>query len=170
MLDVKFIRENPDQVKESCRKRGVDCQVDRVLELDKKKRQLLQETEGLKAEQNKLGKDQQEKAKELKLKIKDSEPILNEVDKELNELILRVPNLLADDVPEGRDENDNQVLRKFKEPTQFDFKPKDHMGLGMAHNLIDTEKSAKISGARFNYLFNEAALMQFAISGLFLKH
>lgn len=163
MLDIKFIRENPEQVKESCQKRGVDCQVDRLLELDKQRRELLQNVEGLKAEQNKLGKDQQEKAKELKLKIKDSEPILNKVDEELNALVLQIPNLIADDVPEGKDENDNQVLRKFKEPTQFDFKPKDHMELGTAHALIDTEKSAKISGARFNYLFNEAALMQLAI-------
>lgn len=163
MLDIKFIRENPEKVKEACQKKQVKCDIDRLLELDKKKRELLQEVEGLKAEQNKLGKDQQEKAKELKWKIKDSEPVLDKIEEELDKLMFQVPNLIADDVPEGKDENDNKVLRKHKEPTKFDFKPKDHMELGVMHNLIDTEKSAKISGSRFNYLFNEAVLMQFAL-------
>jgi len=163
MLDIKFIRENPDKVKESCQKRQIKCDIDRLLELDGKRRELLQEVEGLKAEQNKLGKDQQEKAKEIKWKIKDSEPVLDKVEEELDKLMLQVPNLIADDVPEGKDESGNKVLRKHKEPAKFDFKPKDHMELGLMHNLIETEKSAKISGSRFNYLFNEAVLMQFAL-------
>ncbi len=163
MLDIKLIRENPDKVKDSCQKRGIKCDIERLLELDRKRRETLQEIEELKAEQNKLGKDQQEQAKELKWKIKDLEPTLDKVEEKLNELLLQVPNLIADDVPIGKDENDNQIIRKHKEPTQFDFKPKDHMELGLNHNLIETEKSAKISGARFNYLFNEAVLMQFAL-------
>jgi len=163
MLDIKFIRENPDKVKDSCQKRGIKCDVEQLLELDKKRRELLQEIEGLKAEQNKLGKDQQEKARELKFKIKDSEPVLNKVEEELDKLMLQVPNLIADDVPEGKDESDNKVLRQEGEKPKFDFKPKDHMELGLMHNLIETEKSAKISGSRFNYLFNEAVLMQFAL-------
>ena len=163
MLDIKLIRENPNKVKESCQKRQIKCDIDRILELDEKRRELLQEVERLKAEQNKLGKDQQEKAKEIKWKIKDSEPVLDKVEGELDKLMFQVPNLIADDVPEGKDENANKVLRKHKEPTTFDFKPKDHMELGLMHNLIETEKSAKISGSRFNYLFNEAVLMQFAL-------
>jgi len=163
MLSIKFIRENPDKVKESCQKRQIKCDIDRILELGEKRREMLQEIEGLKAEQNKLGKDQQEKAKEIKWKIKDSEPVLDKVEEELDKLMFQVPNLIAEDVPEGKDENANKVLKKHKEPTKFDFKPKDHMELGLIHNLIETEKSAKISGSRFNYLFNEAVLMQFAL-------
>ncbi len=163
MLDIKFIRENPDKIKETCQRKQIKCDVDRLLELDKKRRELLQEIEGLKSEQNKMGKDQQEEAKELKNKIKDLEPELEETEKEFNQLILQIPNLIADDVPDGKDENENKVLRKHKEPTKFDFKPKDHMELGLLHNLIETEKSSKISGSRFNYLFNEAVLMQFAL-------
>ncbi len=163
MLDIKFIRENPDKVKDSCQKRGIKCDIDKILELDEKRRETLQEIEELKAEQNKLGKEDQEQAKELKWKIKDLEPTLDKIEEKFNELLLQVPNLVADDVPEGKDENDNKVLRKHGEPTQFDFKPKDHMELGLKHNLIETEKSAKISGARFNYLFNEAVLIQFAL-------
>ncbi len=163
MLDIKYIRENPDKIKEVCKKRQMDCDIERLLELDKKRRKLLQETEGLKAKQNKLGKDEQEKAKELKFKIKDLEPTLDKVEEKFREILMKIPNLVADDVPEGKDEDDNKVLRKYKEPTKFDFNPKDHMQLGIAHNLIDTEKSSHISGARFNYLFNEAVLMQFAL-------
>ncbi|MFH1671158.1 MAG: serine--tRNA ligase, partial [Candidatus Portnoybacteria bacterium] len=80
MLDIKYIRENPDKVKDSCQKRGIKCDIDKLLELDEKKRKYLQEIEGLKAEQNKLGKEKQEKAKELKWKIKDLEPVLDKIE------------------------------------------------------------------------------------------
>lgn len=163
MLDIKFIRENPDKVKESCQKRQVKVGIDRVLELDEQRRKLIQEIEVLKSKKNKLGKDDVEQAKKIKNEIKKTEPELKKIGEEFDKLIIKVPNLIADDVPTGKDESDNKVLRKFKEPPKFDFKPKDHMELGMMHNLIDTEKSAKISGTRFNYLFNEAALMQFAL-------
>ncbi len=163
MLDIKFIRDNSDKVKRSCQKRDVKCDIDHILELDKKRRELLQKTEGLKAKQKKLGWDQQKKAKEIKNQIKDLGPSLEKTEQELQSILMKIPNLLAEDVPEGKDEKDNKVLRKFKEPTKFDFKPKDHMELGLAHHLIDTEKSAKISGSRFNYLFNEAVFLQLAI-------
>jgi len=138
MLDIKYIRENPDKIKDVCKKRQIDCNIDYILELDKKRREHLQEIEGLKAEQNKLGKDDQEKAKEIKNKIKELEPVLNKVEEEFNELLIKLPNLIADDVPEGKDESGNKVLRKFKEPTKFSFNPKDHMQLGIELKLIDT--------------------------------
>jgi len=169
MLDIKFIRENFKEVKEACRKKKVDVDIDRLLDLDKERRELMGKVEVLRAERNKISeqsaKDEllREKAKEIKDKIKDLEPLFNKVKKEFDELMFKVPNIISKDTPEGPDESGNKVLRKFKEPTEFNFKPKDHMELGLLHNLIDTEKSAKISGARFNYLFNEAVLMQFAI-------
>lgn len=169
MLDVKFIRENLEKVKEACRKKQVDIDIDRLLELDKERRDLMGKIEALKAEKNKISeqatKDEslREKAKEIKGDIKEIEPRFKKTKQEFDELTSKVPNIISEDTPEGPDESGNKVLRKFKEPTEFDFKPKDHMELGLLHNLIDTEKSAKISGARFNYLFNEAVLMQFAI-------
>ena len=169
MLDIKFIRENSEKVKEGCRKKGVEVNIDRLLELDGERRELMGKIEALKAEQNKISgkgaanEEQRERAKEIKKEIKDLEPRLDKVKKEFDGLMLKVPNIISEDTPEGPDESGNKVLRKFKEPTKFDFKPKDHMELGILHNLIDTEKSAKISGSRFNYLFNEAVLMQFAI-------
>ena len=189
MLDIKFIQENLREVKEGCRKKGVDVDIDRLLELDKERRELIRKVEALKAERNKVSggrgdeiaapalpaskrgrsrtprndEGEREKAKEIKKEIKEMEPKLKEVKIEFEGLMFKVPNIISEDTPEGPDESGNKVLRKFKEPTEFDFKPKDHMELGLLHNLIDTEKSAKISGARFNYLFNEAVLMQFAI-------
>ena len=169
MLDIKFIRENAEAVKEVCRKKKAECDIDRLLELDKKRRETLKELEELKARQNKLGREHQGQAKKMKLQIKDLEPVLKKAEEELNEFLLDVPNLISPDTPEGPDESANVVVRKFKEPTKFDFQPKDHMELGRLNNLIDTEKAARISGARFNYLFNEAVMLQFALIQFVLK-
>ncbi|MBN2197696.1 serine--tRNA ligase [Candidatus Wolfebacteria bacterium] len=169
MLDIKYIRENFDKVKDVCLKKKVKCDIERILELDKKRRELIQEIEDFKAEQNKISdknkRDEKEieKAKELKDKIKNKEPELKITEEELNKLILEVPNIFSEDTPIGKDESENKILRKFKEPTKFSFKPKDHMELGVSLNLINTEKASEISGARFNYLFNEAVFLQFAL-------
>lgn len=163
MLDIKFIRENKEKVKKACQQKQVDCDLDKLLDLDKKRRELLQKTEDLRAEQNKLDKTQIDKAKEIKQQIKKIDPELKELEKELGEMVCEVPNVISEEVPEGPDESGNKILRKFKEPTRFEFEPKDHMELGKINNLIDTEKSAEISGSRFNYLFNEAVFLQFAL-------
>jgi len=163
MLDIKFIRENPDEVKESCQKRQIKCDIGRLLELDEKRRELLQEIEGMKAEQNKLGKDQQEKAKEIKWKIKDSEPILDKVKEELDKLMLQVPNLIADDVPEGKNEKENKVLRKEGKKPKLDFSPKDYLAVAEKLDIIDIKRAAKVSGTRFGYLKGGAALLEFAL-------
>lgn len=169
MLDIKFIRENAEAVKEACRKKKSKCDIDRLLDLDKKRREVLKEAEDLKAKQNKLGREEQGEAKKLKLRIKELEPVLKEADEELSNLLLNIPNVISDDVPEGPDESANKVLRKIGEPTKFDFTPKDHMELGRLNGLIDTEKAARISGARFNYLFGEAVMLQFALIQFVLK-
>jgi len=163
MLDIKFIRKNPEEVKKCCENRQANISIDFLLELDKKKNRLLGEVEDLKSNQNKLSKDDIEEARKIKINIKKIEPELNKAKKEFQDLMLQVPNLLSGDVPVGKDENDNKVLRKFKEPIKFDFKPKNHIELGEICNIIDTKKSAIISGSRFNYLFNEAVFLQFAI-------
>jgi len=163
MLDIKFIRENPDEVKESCQKRQIKCDIGRLLELDEKRRELLQEIEGMKAEQNKLGKDQQEKAKEIKWKIKDSEPVLDKVKEELDKLMFQVPNLIADDVPEGKNEKENKVLRKEGKKPKLDFSPKDYLAVAEKLDIIDIKRAAKVSGTRFGYLKGGAALLEFAL-------
>jgi len=166
MLDIKFIRENPEQVKQGCQKKQVNVDIDKLLELDKKRRELLQKVEILKAEQNKLGKDQQEKAKEIKNKIKKIKPELSQMEKEFNKLMRQIPNIPLDDVIEGKAEKDNKVARTEGEKTKFDFKPKDYLEIAEKLDIIDIKRAAKVSGTRFGYLKGGAALLEFALINL----
>lgn len=174
MLDIKFIRENPKLVQEGARKKQVRIEISRLLDLDKRRRELLNEVETLRAEQNQVTekiaklkgreKDQLiEKMKLLKDRLKNLKTEFDNVDKAFNKMMLLVPNLPAADVKEGKDESENEVLRKWSEPRKFDFKPFDYMELGEKLDLIDTERASKVSGARFGYLKNEAVLLEFAI-------
>jgi seryl-tRNA synthetase len=173
MLDINFIRENPKKVKEACKNKNVNIDVDRVLALDKGKRELMTEMEALKAEQNKIsrgGKDNLaliSQAKEIKGKIKDMEPELEKIDAELKSMLLMLPNIPFGDVPVGKDDSENVVLRKVGRPaSQLFHKPKDYMELGKDLDLIDTERAGKVAGSRFGYIKNELALLEFALINL----
>ena len=163
MLDLKYIRENPEKVKEGCKAKQIDCDIDNILKLDEERRTFLQEVEGLKAQQNKLGKDEIEKGKKLKEQIKEREPQLKEIEEKLEILLLEVPNIPLDDVPIGKDETGNQVVRKWGEPKKFDFEPKDHVALGEELEIIDISSATKITGTRFAYLKGDAVLLEFAL-------
>lgn len=165
MLDIKYIRENSDKVKEATAAKQMDpALVDKVLELDEKRRNLIQESEKLRADRNTAAKEKDiEKGKEVKKKLKEVEPELKKIEKEYKDALFQVPNLAADDVPVGKDESENKTIRTWGEPTKFDFEPKDHMLLGEKLGIIDTKRSAIISGARFNYLMGDAVLLQFAL-------
>lgn len=169
MLDIKFIRENPDKVKEGCQKKQAKCDIDRLLELDGEKRQYLQEIEGLKAEQNKisgqrkLDEKERAKAKEIKNKIKNLEPILDKIEEEFEKIIRQIPNLPLDDVPIGKDESANKVLREEGEKPKFDFQPKDYLEIAEKLDIIDVKRAAKVSGSRFGYLKGGAVFLEFAL-------
>lgn len=165
MLDINFIRDNSDKVKAGISAKGYDATlVDNVLKLDKQRREVLQLVEGLRAERNRVAELKDiERGKAVKSELKVREPELDKVNKEFEEVLFQIPNIPAEDVPIGKDESENKVIRKWGEPKEFAFKPKEHMEMGESLGIIDTEKSAKISGARFNYLFGEAALLQFAL-------
>jgi seryl-tRNA synthetase len=168
MLDIKFVRENSEKVKKGVAAKQFDpAIVDKVLELDKKRRNLLQETERLRAERNKISKDNTEGArkrgKEIKENLKKLEPELRGLEKEYKDALYKVPNLAADDVKVGKDESENEVVRKWGEPTKFDFKPKDHLELGETLDIIDVKRAAKVSGTRFGYLKGDAVLLEFAL-------
>jgi len=173
MLDIKFIRENPEKVEEGCKKKGVDCNIEQILELDKRKRELLQQIEGLRAEQNKLSKEgaedvssvvlAKEQGKRIKTEIKELEPKLEEVDGGLQSALIQLPNMPLADVPVGKDDSANVVLRQVGKIPKFDFEPKDHLELGETLNVIDVKRAVKLSGSRFGYLKREAALMEFAL-------
>ena len=163
MVDIKYIRENPEKVKEACKAKQVECDIDNILKLDEERRALLKEVEELKAQQNKLGKDGIEEGKKLKEQIKEREPQLKKVEENLDAALLEVPNIPLDDVPRGKDESENQVIKKWGAPAKFDFKPKDHVALGESLGIIDIESAAKITGSRFAYLKGDAVFLEFAL-------
>ena len=163
MLDIKFIRENSKKVKEGCQKKQVKVDIDHLLELDEQRRKFIQEIETLKSEKNKLGKDEIEKAKKIKKEIKKIEPKLGKVEKEFKKLMKQVPNLPLTEVPEGKDENDNKVLRQEGQKPKFNFPAKDYLTIAEKLDIIDIARAAKVSGTRFSYLKGEAVLLEFAL-------
>jgi len=163
MLDIKDIRDNPDKIKKGCQDKQVKCDIDRLLEVDNERRKLLQETEGLKSEQNKMGKDDQEKAREIKGKIKELEPELKKIEQEFDVLMKQVPNPPLEGVPVGQDESANKVLRTEGDKTKFSFNPKDYLDLAEELDIIDVKRAAKASGTRFGYIKGGAALLEFAL-------
>lgn len=185
MLDIKFIRENPDILKKALQNRAVDFDVDYLLELDLKRRAKTKEVDDLRASQNELSKviakiggrgreTKIEESKEIKLRLGDMEFGLKSLDEEFTELMYKIPNIPEADVPVGKNEQDNKVLREVGEKPKFDFKPRDYMDIAAKLDLIDTERAAKVSGSRFGYLKNEAvflemALVQFAFERLTKK-
>src|SRR3989344_2091368 len=143
MIDIKFIRENPGMVKKGLQKKGSKVDIGELLENEKKK--IVLKMKELDSGNDRLDKD------------------LKELDRKLEEILLKIPNLPLDTVPEGRDERDNVVLEKIGEKPDFGFKPKDYMEIGEKLDLIDVKRAAKVSGTRFGFLRNEAVLLEFAL-------
>jgi len=178
MLDIKFIRGYPNKVKEGCQKKQIKVDINRLLEVDKKKREILQAIEEMKAQKNKASKkisqtkNQKEKQKiilEMKELDKGSDRLnknLKEIEKEFVDLMYQIPNLPLDDVPVGKDEKDNLVLKEVGEKTKFDFRPKNHLEIAERLDLIDIKRAAKVAGTRFGYLKREAVLLEFALINL----
>lgn len=178
MLDIKFIRNNPDKVKEGCRKKQVKVDIDRLLEVDKKRRELLQAIEDMRAKKNrgneeiKAAKDQKEKEviilkmRELDNNSDRVDSDFKQLDEEFNKLILQIPNIPLESVPEGRDDRDNKVLREEGKKPKFDFQAKDYMEIAKNLDLIDTDRAGKVSGSRFGYLKREAALLELGLFNL----
>lgn len=182
MLDIKFIRSNPDLVKKGAEEKGVKVDVNRLLEVDKKRRETMTALEDMLAQKNKASKaiagtkDEKEKQKiilKMKELDKNSDRLdedLKAMDKEFNDLMLQIPNLPLDDVPIGKDETGNVVLRKVGGIPKFSFPPKDYLEISEKLDIIDVKRAAKIAGSRFGFLKKEAALMEFALINLALDN
>jgi len=170
MVDIKKLRENPDFFKKATadKQRGSGL-VDEVLKLDGEKRNLLQKVETLRAERNKLGKEDIERGKQIKVDLSGLKADLSRVDKELEEMLWKLPNPAMPDVPVGKNENENVEVRKWGEIPKFDFAPKAHWQLGESLDLIDTQRAGKVSGTRFGYLKNEGVLLELALLNFGLK-
>jgi seryl-tRNA synthetase len=174
MIDIKLIRENPELIRSSQRGRGEDeTIVDRLLELDTKRRDAIATFESLRAEQNILSKSVgaakgEEKnalldqAKTLAAKVKDADGKRAEIEAETNEVAKLLSNLLDPETPIGG-EADFKIIEHIGEPRKFDFEPKDHVELGKLLGAIDTERGAKVAGARSYYLTGPGAMLELAL-------
>ncbi len=180
MLDIKFIRENPELVKEGARKKNKTVDIDRLLVLDEERRTLRQKMDEKKAEQNRVssevmraqGEEKEkilERMRQFKEGFVETEEAFKKADEEWTKIMLQVPNIPSPDTPEGKDDSENVVIRQWGEKPTFSFTPKPHWELGKELDLIDTEKAAEVSGSRFAYLKNELVMMQFGLTMLAFK-
>lgn len=167
MLDIKFIRENAKLVEEKSAQKGYSPNIKKLLAVDEARRKIIEEVDQLRAERKSAAEIRDEvKGAKIKTSLKLKEDELEKLNEEFYQLSCEVPNLPKGDVPVGRDENANNILRVEGEKTQFDFKPKDHLELGLSLDLIDVEKASKISGNRQAYLKNELVQLEFALVNL----
>ena len=181
MLDIKLLRDHFEEVEKALEGRKEDFDLSQFRELDGSRRRLLAEVEQLKATQNKVskqvpimkkeGKDTTpvfEEMKELSNRVKELDGQVAEVETKLRDFMLTIPNIPHPSVPKGDTDEDNVEIRKFMEPTAFDFEPKAHWDLGLELGFLDAETAAKISGSRFTLYRGEGARLERAITNFFL--
>ncbi|MGA9920098.1 MAG: serine--tRNA ligase [Candidatus Dormiibacterota bacterium] len=176
MLALSFIRENPELVRQGALRKGEPAPVDEILELDRKHRQLLGEEEGARAQMNSrsagLGGGEVDSVRaelgHLKGKIQKLQEDRRVIQERLNGLLLLVPNLPHESVPDGTTDDDNVVVRTWGEPPRFDFQPKSHFDLGEALGIFDFERAVKISGSRFALLRGEGARLERGMAQMML--
>ena len=174
MIDLKDLRENRALYEAGFKKKYVDINIDKLLELDMDYRENLHEVEKMRAEKNEVSKmiptlsdkKRDAKIKEMKKlddKLTKKEGELNTIFVQLKELADQAPNPPHESVPEGKEDKDNKVIKTVGDIPKFDFEPKDHLDLGKTLDVIDMESAAEASGARFYYLKNELVLIEFAL-------
>lgn len=174
MLDIKFIRENPEKVRAGLKNKNAKIDLDEFLRIDAERRELSKKVDDYRAFKNNFSKKivkatPEEKAKllaEMKEFDKDNDKLdgrLKEADEKFQALLRLIPNLPKDDVIVGKDDSENKVLRKVGTPAKFKFKALDYMEIGERLNIIDTARAAKVSGSRFGYIKGDLAMMEFAI-------
>jgi seryl-tRNA synthetase len=174
VLDLKFIRREPDAIRAAAQKKHVVCDVDAILRLDDGLRARGQRIDELRAEQNGAGKRVAQAAPEerqalvarltaLKQELADLEQLHKGEQAALDALLLTVPNVPAPEVPEGRDDADNVEIKRWGEPPRFDFEPRDHVDLATAQGWLDIERAARLAGSRNYVLLGELALLEAAL-------
>ena len=184
MLDIKIIRENPDKVKAALKTRNADYDeyIDSILEIDEKRRKLSTETDNLKAEQNRVTKQipimkkngentdaVMAEMKEISEKIKADNAVISELEAKQKDTLLRIPNIPSDTTPVGKDDSENVEIRKWGEPSAFDFEPLAHWDIGKNLNILDPETAAKVTGARFHFYKGLGARLERAVISYFLN-
>lgn len=184
MLDIKVIRDDPARVKAAMRSRNkdMDAVIDELLEVDSRRRDAIARSEALKAEQNQLnrqipmlkkqGVDVTEQLAEMKKDAAESKQLsalVSELEQKQRDLLLSIPNIPHESVPVGKDDSENVELRRFGEPTKFDFEPKAHWDLGKALGILDPDTAAKVTGARFHFYRGLGSRLERSIINFFLN-
>ncbi len=179
MLDIKFVRENPDAVKRDLERRGDTDRIvllDELLKTDSRWRSLLTEVNKLRERRNVITEEIAKlrrargdassmirEAETIPKRIKEGEDALTKDRARIDEILMSIPNMMHDSVPDGKDENDNVEIRTCGERPQFEYAPKDHIDIATNLDLVDIERAARVSGARFYYLKGDLARLNWAI-------
>ncbi|MBO8138619.1 MAG: serine--tRNA ligase [Desulfotomaculum sp.] len=181
MLDIKFVRNNPDAVKKALADRAVDVYLDEFLDLDEERRKKLVEVEQLKNKRNtvseeigrlkKAGEPADDKITEMRSvsqSIKKMDEEIREIEEKLQKILLTIPNIPHETVPVGADEEDNEEVRRWGKPREFNFKPKPHWEIAEQLDIIDFERGSKVSGARFTFYKGAGARLERALINFML--
>jgi seryl-tRNA synthetase len=175
MLDVQFIRDHLNAVKANCKNRNVAADVDRVVQLDDQRKQLVHAAQLVQQRQNEISKaipkekDKEKKqalieeGRKLREEVAKHEAQAKQVEVDLRAVLMTIPNMTHPDAPVGATPEDNKVIKRWGEPRKFDFKPKDHVALAEALDLVDFEAGSSVSGQKFYFLKNEAVLLEIAL-------
>lgn len=181
MIDLKWIVENPEAFNKAMEKRGYNMTAEKIIELNNKRKANIAELQNLQSQRNSISKEigilksQKKDASELMAKADDIAKQMDELKKaqedknsdELYQILIRIPNILEDIVPDGPEEN-NKIIEKYLEPTKFDFTPKAHYELGEELGMMDFEQAAYIHGSRSTILLDDLAKLERALSNFFL--
>lgn len=183
MLDIKVIRTNPDKVKQAMKNRNkdMDALIDEILQIDEKRREVSSKSDAMKAEQNKAsklipvykkeGKDVapiMEEMKKISEEVKKCAAELSELEARQSEILYSIPNVPHETVPVGKDDTENKEIRRFSEPKEFGFEPKAHWDIGAGLGILDPERAAKVTGARFHFYKGLGARLERAVINFFL--
>ncbi|MDI6907016.1 MAG: serine--tRNA ligase [Thermoanaerobacterales bacterium] len=181
MLDLKYVRKNPEIVRTSLERRGLDFDLNRVLDLDERWRQMIFTADRLKSRRNSVSEeiarlkrtgadaaDLITQMREVSQRIKDLDEEIKECEAELNALLLQIPNIPHPSVPFGRDEQDNPEVRRWGEPRKFGFAPRPHWDVGEALDILDFPRAGKVSGARFCFYKGAGARLERALINFML--
>lgn len=181
MLDMKFVRENPELVMDAMRKRNANMNLDEFLELEKKRRELTLQVEALKSQRNaasqeigkmkKAGENADAQMAEVRAlgdKIAEDDKELKDIEARLKEILMTIPNMPAADTPVGSSDADNPVVRTWREPAKFAFEPQAHWDIGEKLNILDVERAGKVSGARFTFYRGLGSRLERSVINFFL--
>ena len=181
MLDMKFVRENPELVMDAMRKRNANVNLDEFLELEKKRRELTLQVEALKSQRNaasqeigkmkKAGENADAQMAEVRAlgdKIAEDDKELKDIEARLKEILMTIPNMPAEDTPVGSSDADNPVVRTWSESAKFAFEPQAHWDIGEKLNILDVERAGKVSGARFTFYRGLGSRLERSVINFFL--